>query len=90
MIISPQIFVNLGLVSLSKNLKTAITQVAIDGNFFQGPFCVHMGVVFQKNALPTLLQFARVKKTYQPHVIYIKSPLVGMSMAEILHGIKPS
>ena len=42
--------------------------MAIDGNFFQGPFCVHMGVVFQKNALPTLLQFARVKKTYQTHV----------------------
>ena len=47
----------------------AITQKAIDGFFSQGPFCVHMGVVFQKNALPTLLQFARVRRTQQLHVL---------------------
>ena len=47
--------------------------MAIDGNFFQGPFCVHMGVVFQKNALLTLLQFARVKRTHQPHVFNFDS-----------------
>ena len=72
LVISLQKFVHLGLVLLSKNLKIAITQAAIDGIFFQGPFCVHMGVVFQKNALPTLLQFARVKKTYQTHVALTK------------------
>ena len=69
LVISPPKFVNSGLVSLSKNLKTEITQAAIDGIFFQGPFCVHMGVVFQKNALPTLLQFARVKRTHQTYVL---------------------
>ena len=54
LVISSLKFVNLGLISLNKNLKIAITQKAIDGFFFQGPFCVHMGVVFQKNVLPTL------------------------------------
>ena len=49
----------------------AITQKAIDGFFSQVPFCVHMGLVFQKNALPTLLQFARVRANHQPHVIDI-------------------
>ena len=46
LVISPQKFVNSGLVLLSKNLKIAITPAAIDGKNFQGPFCVHMGVVF--------------------------------------------
>ena len=42
-----------------RNLKFTITQKAIDG-FFKGPFFVHMGVVFEKCALPTLLQFIKV------------------------------
>ena len=37
-------------------------------SFFRGQIWVHMGVVFQKNTLPTLQQFVRVKKTHQPHV----------------------
>ena len=69
LVISPLKFVNLGLISLSKNLKMAITQKVIDWFFFQGPFCVHMGIVFQKTTLLTFLQFARVKKTHQPNVL---------------------
>ena len=64
LVISLQKFVHLGLVLLSKNLKIAITKKAIDGFFFQDPICVHMGVVFQKNALPTLLEFVRVRRTH--------------------------
>ena len=41
----------------------------MDGFFCQGPFCVHNGVVFQKNALPTLFNFVRVRKSHQPHVL---------------------
>ena len=68
LVISPLKFVNFSLFSLSKILKMAITQKAIDGFFSQGPFCVHIGVVFQKNAPSTLLQFARVRRTHQLHV----------------------
>ena len=51
----------------AKNLKILILQKAIDG-LFQGLFCVHMGIVFQKHLLPTLLQFARARKSHQTHV----------------------
>ena len=67
LVISLLKFVNSGLIPLSKNLEIAITDTAIDGIFFQGPFCVLMGVVFQKNAFPTLLQLARVRETH--HVL---------------------
>ena len=67
--ISPPKSVNLDLVSLNKDLKIAISQKTMDGFFCQGPFCVHNGVVFQKNALPTLFNFVRVRKSHQPHVL---------------------
>ena len=38
--------------------------------FFQGPFCDYM-----ENALQTLLELARVWKTYQSHVIHTFSKL---------------
>ena len=64
LVISLLKLVNFGLFSLNKNLEIAISQKTIDGFLFHGPFCVHMEVVFQKNALPTLLEFARVRKTH--------------------------
>ena len=68
LVISPLKLVNFGLVSLNKNLEIAISQKTIDGFLFQGPFCVHMVVVFQKSALPTILYFARVTVAPLPHV----------------------
>ena len=38
-----------------------------------------MGVVFQKNALPTLFNYVRVRESHQPHV-YI---LVGQEAAKV-------
>ena len=68
LVISPLKLVNFGLVSLNKNLEIAISQKTIDGFLFQDPFCVHMGVVFQKNVLPTLFNYVRVRENHQPHV----------------------
>ena len=36
--------------------------------FFSSQFCFHMGKEFQKNALPTLFHFVRVRAALQPRV----------------------
>ena len=65
----PQLYKGAPIAQRGPNfLKTAISQKAIDGFFFQSPFCVHMGVVFQKNALPTLFNYVMVRESHQPHV----------------------
>ena len=51
-----------------KNLEIAITQMAIDGFFFQCLFCVHIEVLLLKSVLLNLLQFVRVRETHQSHV----------------------
>ena len=71
LVVSPLKLVNFGLLSLNKNLKIAKSQKTIDGFLFQGPFCVYMGVVYQKNELPTLFNYVRVRESHQPHVVDI-------------------
>ena len=39
-----------------------------DSLFLEGSFCIHVGVVFQKSALLILLQYAKIRMTYQTHV----------------------
>ena len=65
-----------------------ISQTTIDGFLFQGPFCVHMEVEFQKNALPTLFNYVRVRESHQPHVmpmvIGVTTSLMPASLAKTM------
>ena len=65
---------------IHKNLEIVIMQ-----KFFQGPFCVCIGVMFQESSYS--FQFVRVRKTHQPHAdrgLYMVDIQVFTKMQKIL------
>ena len=60
----------LSLFQIVKDVKIVFTQKLIDEKFFQNPFCVPIGVEFQKIPLQSPFHFARARMPDLPHVPY--------------------